>query len=206
MTLDHVEAVFTKRAMVVPALVQTHLPPFRRAAARQLPALRPEARFNRRSSASEELGGGTGAGGGVGRGSGDARRRRPAGRLGARRHHAHPRRSHRCSPATAGSSPRPDPCCRYLAILSREAGSAHRRELHERHAVILVDGTEITGRRRDRAASPSSPQEVTHVIKSARLARLGSARCWSALVYMVVSLNRWEWNRAAVLRTDRAHR
>ncbi|HEX7132245.1 MAG TPA: PEP-utilizing enzyme, partial [Iamia sp.] len=66
MTLDHVEAVFTKRAVVVPSLVQTHLHNF----GAPLPA-----RFQLsdrgqviRSRVDGEVGGGTGAGGGVGRG------------------------------------------------------------------------------------------------------------------------------------------
>jgi pyruvate,water dikinase len=66
MTLDHVEAVFTKRAVVVPALVQTHLHNF----GAPLPA-----RFQMSErgklipvQGDREAGGGTGAGGGVGRG------------------------------------------------------------------------------------------------------------------------------------------
>jgi pyruvate,water dikinase len=66
MTLDHVEAVFTKRAMVVPALVQTHLHRFG-------PPLPASFRLSDRGKViaeqcEEELGGGTGAGGGAGRG------------------------------------------------------------------------------------------------------------------------------------------
>lgn len=66
MTLEHVEAVFTGRAQVVPSLVQTHLHNF----GAPLPA-----RFQLsdrghviRSRVDGEVGGGTGAGGGTGRG------------------------------------------------------------------------------------------------------------------------------------------
>ncbi|QYG92277.1 pyruvate, phosphate dikinase [Iamia sp. SCSIO 61187] len=66
MTLEHVEAVFTKRALVVPALVQTHLHNF----GDPLPA-----RFQLsdrglviRTRVDGEVGGGTGAGGGTGSG------------------------------------------------------------------------------------------------------------------------------------------
>ena len=66
MTLEHVEAVFTKRAVVVPALVQTHLHQF----GAPLPA-----RFQLSDRGKvlpvrddREIGGGTGAGGGTGRG------------------------------------------------------------------------------------------------------------------------------------------
>jgi pyruvate,water dikinase len=66
MTLDHVEAVFTKRAILVPALVQTHLHRFG-------PPLPASFRLSDRGKVlaeqcEEELGGGTGAGGGEGRG------------------------------------------------------------------------------------------------------------------------------------------
>jgi pyruvate,water dikinase len=66
MTLDHVEAVFTKRAVVVPALVQTHLHRF----GAPLPV---SFRLSDRGKVipercEEEVGGGTGAGGGAGRG------------------------------------------------------------------------------------------------------------------------------------------
>jgi pyruvate,water dikinase len=66
MTLEHVEAVFTKRAVVVPALVQTHLHNF----GAPLPAL---FQLSERGKiipvqGDREVGGGTGAGGGVGRG------------------------------------------------------------------------------------------------------------------------------------------
>jgi pyruvate,water dikinase len=66
MTLDHVEAVFTKRAVVVPALVQTHLHHF----GAPLPA---SFRLSDRGKViaeqcEHELGGGTGAGGGASRG------------------------------------------------------------------------------------------------------------------------------------------
>lgn len=66
MTLEHVEAVFTRRAVVVPALVQTHLHNF----GDPLPA-----RFQLsdrglviRTRGDREVGGGTGAGGGTGSG------------------------------------------------------------------------------------------------------------------------------------------
>jgi rifampicin phosphotransferase len=66
MTLEHVEAVFTKRAVVVPSLVQTHLHHF----GAPLPA-----RFQLSDRGKvipvqddREIGGGTGAGGGTGRG------------------------------------------------------------------------------------------------------------------------------------------
>ncbi len=65
-TLDHLEAVATKRAIVVPALVNTHeegfgppLPAWFQLSDRGRPI---------RIQCSEEVGGGTGAGGGVGRG------------------------------------------------------------------------------------------------------------------------------------------
>jgi pyruvate,water dikinase len=66
MTLDHVEAVFTKRAMVVPALVQTHLHHFG-------PPLPASFRLSDRGKViaeqcEREVGGGTGAGGGAGQG------------------------------------------------------------------------------------------------------------------------------------------
>ena len=66
MTLDHVEAVFTKRAVVVPALVQTHLHHF----GAPLPAM---FQMSDRGKVipvqgDHEVGGGTGAGGGAGRG------------------------------------------------------------------------------------------------------------------------------------------
>jgi pyruvate,water dikinase len=66
MTLDHVEAVFTKRAVVVPTLVQTHLHHF----GDPLPA---SFRLSDRGKViaeqcEREVGGGTGAGGGSGRG------------------------------------------------------------------------------------------------------------------------------------------
>ena len=66
MTLDHVEAVFTKRAVVVPALVRTHLHDF----GAPLPV---SFRLSDRGRVipercDQEVGGGTGAGGGTGRG------------------------------------------------------------------------------------------------------------------------------------------
>jgi rifampicin phosphotransferase len=66
MTLDHVEAVFTKRAVVVPALVQTHLHKF----GAPLPAM---FQLSDRGKVipvqgDHEVSGGTGAGGGAGRG------------------------------------------------------------------------------------------------------------------------------------------
>jgi pyruvate,water dikinase len=66
MTLDHVEAVFTKRAVVVAALVQTHLHHFG-------PPLPASFRLSDRGKVipeqcEREVGGGTGAGGGSGRG------------------------------------------------------------------------------------------------------------------------------------------
>jgi pyruvate,water dikinase len=66
MTLEHVEAVFTKRAVVVPSLVQTHLHRF----GAPLPV---SFRLSDRGKVipercEEEVGGGTGAGGGAGRG------------------------------------------------------------------------------------------------------------------------------------------
>jgi phosphohistidine swiveling domain-containing protein len=66
MTLDHVEAVFTKRALVVPALVQTHLHNF----GAPLPAWFQLSDLGKaiRAQCDHEVGGGTGAGGGAGRG------------------------------------------------------------------------------------------------------------------------------------------
>ncbi len=66
MTLEHVEAVFTKRAVVVPALVQTHLHHFG-------PPLPASFRISDLGKViveqcEREVGGGTGAGGGAGRG------------------------------------------------------------------------------------------------------------------------------------------
>jgi pyruvate,water dikinase len=66
MTLEHVEAVFTKRAVVVPGLVQTHLHNF----GAPLPA-RFQLSDRRKAIAVQtdhEVGGGTGAGGGTGHG------------------------------------------------------------------------------------------------------------------------------------------
>jgi pyruvate,water dikinase len=65
-TLDHLEAVATKRAVVVPALVNTHEEGF----GPPLPASFQLSDRGRpiRSQCSEEVGGGTGAGGGVARG------------------------------------------------------------------------------------------------------------------------------------------
>jgi pyruvate,water dikinase len=65
-TLDHVEAVFTKRAVVVPALVNTHFHHFG-------PPLPVGFRLSDRGKViveqcDQEVGGGTGAGGGTGRG------------------------------------------------------------------------------------------------------------------------------------------
>ena len=66
MTLDHVEAVFTKRAVVVPSLVQTHLHNF----GAPLPAWFQMSDRGKpiRAQCDREVGGGTGAGGGQGRG------------------------------------------------------------------------------------------------------------------------------------------
>jgi pyruvate,water dikinase len=66
MTLDHVEAVFTKRAVVVPSLVQTHLHNF----GAPLPAWFQMSDLGKpiRAQCDREVGGGTGAGGGQGRG------------------------------------------------------------------------------------------------------------------------------------------
>jgi pyruvate,water dikinase len=66
MTLEHVEAVFTKRAVVVPSLVQTHLHNF----GAPLPARFQMSDKGRaiRVQCDHEVGGGTGAGGGTGRG------------------------------------------------------------------------------------------------------------------------------------------
>ena len=66
MTLDHVEAVFTKRAVVVPSLVTTHLHNF----GAPLPAWFQMSDRGKpiRAQCDREVGGGTGAGGGQGRG------------------------------------------------------------------------------------------------------------------------------------------
>ncbi len=66
MTLDHVEAVATKRAVVVPALVSTHEHDF----GAPLPAWFQLSDLGRpiRAQCASEVGGGTGAGGGSGRG------------------------------------------------------------------------------------------------------------------------------------------
>jgi pyruvate,water dikinase len=66
MTLEHVEAVATKRAVVIPALVQTHLHNF----GSPLPAWFQLSDWGKaiRVQCNDEVGGGTGAGGGSGRG------------------------------------------------------------------------------------------------------------------------------------------
>jgi rifampicin phosphotransferase len=66
MTLEHVEAVFTKRAVVVPTLVETHLHQF----GEPLPASFQLSDRGKVITAqcAHEVGGGTGAGGGSGRG------------------------------------------------------------------------------------------------------------------------------------------
>ena len=65
MSLDHLDAVFTKRAVVVPALVQTHLHDF----GAPLPvSFRLSDRGKVIPEQSDEVGGGRGAGGGSGRG------------------------------------------------------------------------------------------------------------------------------------------
>ena len=92
MTLDHVEAVATKRAVVVPALRRlptstTSAPPL--PASFQLSDLgKPDPGAMR-----HEVGGGTGAGGGVGQRAGHLRHRRSAGGLGARHDDARRRAS-----------------------------------------------------------------------------------------------------------------
>jgi pyruvate,water dikinase len=66
MTLEHVEAVFTKRTIVIPSLVQTHLHNF----GAPLPAGFQISDLGKviRTQCDGEVGGGTGAGGGAGRG------------------------------------------------------------------------------------------------------------------------------------------
>ena len=82
MTLEQVEAVATKRAVVVPPLVDMHahdfgapLPAWFQLSDRGKPI---------RVQCAGEVGGGTGAGGGTGKRTGDLQRGRPADRLGAR--------------------------------------------------------------------------------------------------------------------------
>ena len=131
MTLEHVEAVFTKRAVVIPALVQTHLHNF----GAPLPA---RFQISDRGKviavhADREAGGGTGAGGGPGRGpvTYDA--------------HDPPSGSVLVTTTlTPGLGPlltrlngivaETGSVLSHLAILAREAGRAHRRRLRERDA------------------------------------------------------------------------
>ena len=86
MTLEHVEAVATNRAVVVPALVATHDHDF----GAPLPAWFQLSDLGKpiRTQCASEVGGGTGAGGGVGLRAGHLRQRGPTDRLGARHHDA----------------------------------------------------------------------------------------------------------------------
>ena len=84
MTIEHVEAVATKRAVVIPALITTHRHEF----GEPLPSSFQLSDIGRvvRVRMSDEVGGGTGAGGGVASWTGHLRHREPAGRVGARHH------------------------------------------------------------------------------------------------------------------------
>ena len=89
MNLEHVEAVATRRAVIVPSLVHSHEHDF----GAPLPAWfqLTDLRFAVAVKKGDEVGGGTGAGGGSGRGPVTYDADRPARRVGARHDHAHPR-------------------------------------------------------------------------------------------------------------------
>ena len=120
MTLDHVEAVATKRAVVVPALVASHdhdfgapLPAwFQLSDLGQADPGAVRQRGRRRHRRRRRFGPGTG----------HLRRRRPADRLGARHHHLVTRARAAAPAAARASSSETGSVLSHLAILAREAG------------------------------------------------------------------------------------
>ena len=109
MTLEHVEAVATKRAVVVPRSSSTHDHEF----GAPLPAWFQLSDLGKpiRVQCADEVGGGTGAGGGAGSGPVTLRHRQPAGRFGARHDDAVARARPAAAAAAGASSPRPARCC-----------------------------------------------------------------------------------------------
>ena len=138
----------------------------------------------------DEVGGGTGAGGGVGERAGHVRRREPAGRVGARHHDPLSRGSRRCSPGSSGIVAETGSVLSHLAILAREAGVATvvgyagaMDDLPE-GAIVRVDGEN----------GQVDVQEEERMKIIAWVA--GVATLLMGALYMIVSLNRWEWTRA----------
>ena len=190
MTLEHVEAVFTKRAVVVPSLVQTHLHDF----GAPLPAwfqlsdlgkVDPGADATARSAAAPAPAAGRDAGRHL-------RHRRPAVGLGARHDDADARARPACSPDSTGIVAETGSVLSHLAILAREAGVP--TVVGYANAVQdLPEGAEVHRRRRDRPGHAGDRGGV-RMKTIAWLAGIGTLL--AGAVYMVVSLNRWEWNRA----------
>ena len=81
----------------------------------------------------------------------------------------------------------------HLAILAREAGVRHGRRLR-RCDRGPARGRGRGRRRRDRTSHHPGPKETDVMKVIAWLAGIGTLLAGG--VYMIVSLNRWEWNRA----------
>ena len=192
MTLEHVEAVFTHRAVVIPGLVQTHLHNF----GGPLPArfqISDRGQGHRRALR-------------AGRRRGNRRRRRdrtgtghlrrpgPADRERPGHHDAVPR-----ARTAAHEAPRDRRRDRFRPVPPgdpRPRGrGAHRRRLRQRHpgSPRRRSGARRRrhrpGHRRDRSDRGGEPMKTI-----AWLAGIGTLV--AGAVYMIVSLNRWEWNRA----------
>ena len=188
MCLDHVESVATKRAVVVPKLVAIHEHTF----GTPLPARFQLSDLGRPIAAqfAPEVGGGTGAGGGTATGPvtydvDDP----PTGSvlvtttlspgLGP------------LLPRLAGIVSETGSVLSHLAILAREAGVPRSSAMRVRPRIFL----KARRARRWRRRTSHHPGEGAHVMKViAWLAGIGTLVAGG--FYMVVSLNRWEWNRA----------
>ena len=137
MNLEHVEAVATRRAVIVPSLVHSHEHDF----GAPLPAWfqLSDLRFAIKAKFDDEVGGGTGAGGGSGRGpvTYDA----PPPGFVPRHYHAHPRP---LSAALTANGTGREGSVRQPAILAREARRDGRgyagRSGPARGTVVTVDG------------------------------------------------------------------
>ncbi len=188
MTLEHVEAVATKRAVVIPALVATHFHEFgsplpaafqisdRGKVIRAQTARRGWWR-HRRGRWRRQW-------------TGHLRHRESAGRFGARHHDtatgarspAHPAQRHRRRNRFRPVAPR-DPC---QGGAYRDGGGLRRR------IGRLARGCCCARRRREWTGHHPRRGDIMKVI--AWLA--GISTLLTGALYMIVSLNRWEWTRA----------
>ena len=188
MTLEHVEAVATKRAVVVPALVAGHHHDF----GAPLPAWFQLSDLGKpiRTQCASEVGGGTGAGGGSGSGPVTYDTDDPPTGAVLVTTTLSPGSGPCCRGCTA-SWPRPARCCpispSWLVRRGCRPSSATPAPPTTFPKAPSSSSTATPGR------SPSKARnDVMKII--AWLAGIGTLL--AGAIYMVVSLNRWEWNRA----------